>query len=607
MSEERRLVTVLFADAVGSTGLGEMLDPEDVRALMRRYFAIARDVVEMHGGTLEKFIGDAVMAVFGLPMAHGDDATRALAAALELRDRVKEDPQLGERLPIRLGVNSGEVVASREPAGADFLVTGDPVNVAARLQQAAEAWAILVGERTARAAGDGFVLRPIDPVAVRGKALPVSASELIGRASVPRTRGTTLVGREADLAQLELVTSRAFRERRPFLVSVIAAPGVGKSRLLEEFIDRLPDHSPDARVAIAQCLPYGQRLTYWPLRALLLGILELPDETPPDVVRATARSWLAERGDETPDRTADLLAATIGAAELDLVDRAELFAAWRSTIELAATRRPLILVIEDLHWSSDSLLDLVEFVLQPRGASALLMIALARPELLDRRPGWGGGRRNYVSLALEPLDDGEVGELVTQLLDGPAPDIVRSVVARAEGNPFYAGEIVRSIVERVPDLRDRAAVDAALAALPDSVQATVLARLDALSPTARRVLQVASIFGRSYRLSGVASLDPELRELTVETSDELLDRDLIRTSGRGLFTFRHILIREVAYGTLTRTERIRLHAAAGEWIESTAGSDSDALAELIAYHYREAIVLARLVGQPIDDASRRRA
>ncbi len=607
MSEERRLVTVLFADAVGSTGLGEMLDPEDVRALLGRYFAIAREVVEEHGGTLEKFIGDAVMAVFGLPMAHGDDAARALAAALELRDRVKADPHLGGRLPIRLGVNSGEVVASREPASADFLVTGDPVNVAARLQQAAEPWAILVGERAARAAGDGFVLRPIDPVAVRGKALPVSARELIGRVAVARTTRTTLVGREADLAQLELVATRAFRERRPFLVSVIAAPGVGKSRLLEEFIDRLPSLSPDAQVAIAQCLPYGQRLTYWPLRALLIGILGLPDETPPDVVRSAVHVWLAERGDETPDRTADLLAATIGAADLDLVDRAELFAAWRSTIELAAIRHPLILVIEDLHWSSDSLLDLVEFVLQPRSESALLMIALARPELLDRRAGWGGGRRNYVSLALEPLDDGEVGDLVRQLLDGPAPDFVRSVVARAEGNPFYAGEIIRSILDRVPDLRDNAAVERALAALPDTVQATVLARLDVLSPSARRILQVGSVFGRSYRLSGVASLDPELRDHLVETSDELLDRDLIRTSGRELFTFRHILIREVAYGTLTRTERIRLHAAAGEWIESTAGSDADALAELIAYHYREAIVLARLVGQPIDDASRRRA
>ena len=607
MTEERRLVTVLFADAVGSTGLGESLDPEDVRALMARYFSIATEVVEAHGGTLEKFIGDAVMAVFGLPVAHGDDAARAVAAALELRDRVREDSALGERLPIRLGISSGEVVASREPAAGDFLVTGDAVNVAARLQQAAEPWSILVGERAARAAGRSFLLRPIEPIGVRGKSLPVPASEVIGRSEPATARRTPLIGRDADLAQLELVASRAFNERRPFLVSVIAAPGVGKSRLLEEFLDRLPARSPDARIATAQCLPYGQRLTYWPLRALLFQLLDLPEQAPPEIVRSAARAWLSAAGNETPDRTADLLATTIGAAEVELVDRAELFAAWRSTIELAALQQPVILVVEDLHWSSDSLLDLVEFVLRPRHESALLMVALARPELLDRRPNWGGGRRNYVSLALEPLGDGEVGLLVAQLLDGPAPDIVRSVVARADGNPFYAGEIVRSIVERVPDLRDQAAVDATLASLPDTVQATILARLDALPAPARRLLQVGSVFGRSYRLPGVVELDPDLAVSSAEASDELLTRDLVRASGRESFTFRHILIREVAYGTLTRAARIKLHAAAGSWLEATAGADVDALAELIAYHFRESISLSQLAGQPVDDAARRRA
>ncbi|MGZ6312689.1 MAG: ATP-binding protein [Candidatus Limnocylindrales bacterium] len=607
MTEERRLVTVLFADVTGSTALGESLDPEALRGLLGRYFTIARAVVESYGGTVEKFIGDAVMAVFGLPMAHGDDVARALDAALELRDRVRDDPELGERLPIRLGVNTGEVVASRDATAGDFLVTGDPVNVAARLQQAAEPWTILVGERAANAAPEGFAFGPVDGIVARGKTLPIATRELLGHLPAGEAEHTPFVGRATDLAELDLIAGRAFAERRPYLVSIIAAPGVGKSRLLEEFLARLRAADPTVAVAVAQCLPYGQRLTYWPLRALLLELLELPADTPPEEIRGAVQRWLAEAGDERPERTADLLAATVGAVEAEQVDRTALFAAWRSTIELAAARRPLLLLVEDLHWSSDSLLDLVEFILQPRGDVPLLMIALARPELLDRRPTWGGGRRNVVSIALEPLGDGEVAELVANLLDGPAPDIVRSVVEHADGNPFYAGEIVRSVIEQVPDLRDTAAVDACLAALPDTVQATVLARLDVLPPEARRQLQLGSVFGRVFPGAGIVALDPGMAGSSAAASDELLERDLIRPAGREAYAFRHILIREVAYGTMTRAERISLHEGAGAWLEATAGGDAEGLAELIAYHYREAISLARLIGQPVGDASRRRA
>jgi class 3 adenylate cyclase len=607
VTEERRLVTVLFADVTGSTALGESIDPETLRGLLARYFAIGREVVESHGGTVEKFIGDALMAVFGLPVAHGDDADRALAAALELRDRVRDDPALGERLPIRLGVNSGEVVASRDAGAGDFLVTGDAVNVAARLQQTAEPWAIVVGERTASAARDPFAFRSLPGIAARGKSHPIGASELLGRSARPQVRRTPMVGRGADLAQLELVAGRAFTERRPFLVSVIAAPGVGKTRLLEESVERLRTGRPGVQVAIAQCLPYGQRLTFWPMRTLLLDLLELRDDLPPDALRRGIRQWLSKAGDEAAERTADLLAATIGAGEVELADRSALFAAWRSTIELAALGRPLVLVVEDLHWSSDSLLDLVEFILQPRGEMPLLMVALARPELLDRRPNWGGGRRNFVSLTLEPLGDDEVAELVRYLLDGAGPAVVSSIVARADGNPFYAGEIARSIIERVPDLRDDAAVEAGLADLPDTVQATILARLDLLPSADRRLLQLGSVLGRTFRTAGVVALEPELAALSGQLFDELVDRDLIRPAERDAYEFRHILIREVAYGTLTRAERIRLHEAAGAWLDSTAGEDADALAELIAYHYQEAISLARLIDRPVDDGSRRRA
>jgi len=608
VTEERRLVTILFADVTGSTALGESLDPEALRGLLARYFSIARGVVEGYGGTVEKFIGDAVMAVFGLPLAHGDDVARALDAALELRDRVRADPALGERLPIRLGVNTGEVVASRDPAPGDFLVTGDAVNAAARLQQAAEPWSILVGERTINAGPEGvFAFGPAGSIAAKGKAQPLAARELLGRAQQHPVEQTPFVGRVRDLAELDLLAGRAFAERRPFLVTIIAPPGVGKSRLLEEFEERLRGVAPEVGVAVAQCLPYGQRLTYWPLRALLLELLELPADTPSEQLRRSAERWLAEAGDERAERTAELLAATVGAAEVEQVDRTALFAAWRSTVELAAARRPLLLVVEDLHWSSDSLLDLVEFILQPRADVPLLMVALARPELLDRRPTWGGGRRNVVNLALEPLGDDEVAELVTNLLDGPAPEIVRDVVERADGNPFYAGEIVRSVIERVPDLRDAGAIGACLAALPDTVQATILARLDMLPPAARRQLQVGSVFGRVYALAGVAALDPDGADSGTEAADALVERELVRTAGRGAYAFRHILIREVAYGTMTRAERISLHQGAGAWLEANAGGDADALAELIAHHYREAISLARLIGEPVPDEALRRA
>ena len=566
------------------------------------YFGIAREVVASHGGTLEKFIGDAVMAVFGLPAAHGDDPARALSTAIELRDMVRDDPLLGLRLPIRIGVNTGEVVATRGPGtGDEFLITGDAVNTAARLQQGAEAWQVVAGERTVRAAGAGFAFGPASTVDAKGKAAPVAVRLLLGLAPASEARHLPIVGREDDLLQLDLVARRTFGEKRPYLVSVIAPPGTGKSRLLEEFMGRLPQLAGDAVVAMTQCLPYGQRLTYSPLRPLLLGILDLSADPPPDVVRASARAWLHETGDEAADRTADLLAATLGSGEVEGVDRAALFAAWRLLVERAAARRPLVLVIEDLHWSSDSLLDLIEAVLQPRGAAPLLMLVLARPELLDRRPTWGGGRRNYISLALEPLGDDAVRILVEQLLEGPAPEVVRRVVARAEGNPFYAGEIVRSILERVPGLDDPAAVEAAVAALPDSVQATVLARIDLLPPAARRALQVGSVFGRSFRVGGLVSVEPELAADMAAAVDDLVERDLVRPAAADSYDFRHILIREVAYGTLPRTDRSRLHAAAGRWLETTAWGREDELAELIAYHYREAATIGAMVGPVPED------
>ena len=591
MAEERRIVTVLFADVTGATPLGETRDPEDVRALLTRYYHIAREVVRAHGGTLEKFIGDAVMAVFGLPQAHGDDAQRAMSAALEIRDRVRADPKLGPQQQVRIGLNTGEVVATRDSDASDFLITGDAVNVAARLQQAAEPWTILCGERTARAARDRFTLGRPTEIDVKGKRLPVQALPLLGRAPEAALSRFPLIGRDDDLAQLELVARRAFTDRRPFLVSLIAPAGAGKTRLVEEFLHRLPAFSPDATVTIAQCLPYGQRVTYWPLRAVLVRLVGLKEEAAPETVREAIRVWLHDRGAESPERAADLLAATIGAGEPEVIDRAALFGAWRTAIEVAARRAPLVLVFEDLHWSSDSLLDLVEFIVQPRGDAAVLMIALTRPELLDRRPAWGGGRRNHVAMSIEPLSDDSVAQLVRQMVGPTAPRIVERVVARAEGNPFFAGEIVQSIRERVHSLSDVAAVEHALATLPDTIQATILARLDLLEPAERRILQLGAVFGRAFRAAGIAALGPDLAAGIDSLLDRLVRKDLVRPSAGDSFAFRHILIREVAYQTLLRAERADLHAAAARRLEEGAGGREDALAELIAYHYREAATL----------------
>jgi class 3 adenylate cyclase len=581
VAEERRVVTILFADVAGSTALGDALDPEDVRVLLRRYYDIARETVNEHGGILEKFIGDAVVAVFGFPHTHDDDPQRALAAALTLRDRVRTDPALGDRLPIRLGINTGEVVAARESATGDFPLSGDAVNVAARLQQATEPWGILCGQRTVANVRTGFAFGPVIAVDIRGKSQPIRALPLLGRAvTTPVAKRTPLIGRDADLQQLELVAHRALREQRPFLVSIIAPAGVGKSRLLEEFLERLPDLEPRATVAIAQCLPYGQRLTYWPLRGVLYRLIGVADDAMGQTVRQAIREWLDGSGLEAIDREVELLAATIGAGETEVGDRSALLAAWRTFFEIAARREPLVLVFEDLHWSSDSLLDLFEFVMQPRGDLPLLMIALTRPELLDRRPSWGGGRRNYTSISLEPLSDRDTAQLVDRLLGGCPAELVDRIVRRAEGNPFFAGELIRSVAER-PGADQ----------LPDTVQATVLARLDLLDPDERRIIQLGSVFGRAFRPQGLLALEPSLQGVD-QVIDRLTDKDLLRATGADIFAFRHILIREVAYQTLTRAERGRLHAAAAGWLESLARGREDSLAELIGYHYREAAITA---------------
>lgn len=579
-AEERRVVTILFADVTGSTALAEHSDPEDVRALLGRYYEIARRVIGEHGGTVEKFIGDAVMAVFGVPQAHGDDAERALVAALALREAAARDSQTAA-LTLRMGVNTGEVVASRASAARDFLVTGDAVNVAARLQQNADPGSILVGERTIRAVSR-FRFGQRERIAVKGKQEPIVGAVLLERSADQRA-SAPFVGREHDLAQLQLVAERAFKERRPQLVMITAAAGTGKSRLVEEFGTRI---GRAATIATAQCLPYGAAVTFLPLRGLARGLV--PSARDEDLVPAIRKIFeTAGYGEADARRLSSFIGKTLGDGDdSERVDREEIFSAWRLLIEVLAAREPLLVVFEDLHWASDTLLDLVEHVTVSRTSAPLVMVALARQELLDRRPNWGGGRRNFTSLALEPLTRDDTLRLVGVAARVPAALAAR-IAERAGGNPFFAGELIRAYEEK----RDAGETDEDIL-LPDTVHATVLARIDTLTPAERAVLEFAAVAGRSVRVPLLRQLLPDISETQlVSALGALIDRDFISPHGSDSFMFRHIVIREVAYATLPRAERVQAHLRLAQWFEDAQSTERE-VAELVAYQYRQAISLS---------------
>jgi class 3 adenylate cyclase/tetratricopeptide (TPR) repeat protein len=596
MPEERKLVTILFADVTGSTALGEALDPEDVRALMGRYYQHARRVIAEHGGRLEKFIGDAVMAIFGLPQAHGNDPERALAAALALRAALADDALLAGRLLLRIGVNTGEVVATRDASAGDFLVTGDAVNVAARLQQAATPGEILVGERTQAAGVVAFHFGEARAIEVKGKSQPLSVFPVVGPRPTRALSRPPLVGRRRELAQLGLLRDGVLEERHPQLVSIVALAGTGKTRLLEEFLARL-DPTEEWKVATARCPPYGQTLTAWPLRGLLDELLG--ERFSLERVAEVFTTGGHAEADAT--RLAEYLLAALGVETGEQVQRESIFNAWRLFIEALARQTPLIVVFEDLHWASGSLLDLVEHVTHPRTNAPLLILVLSRPELLDRRPSWGGGRRSFTALALSSLTEAQTRQLIDPLVPELVSPAVRArIVERAGGNPFFAIELAHGLAERLAARADPASVE--VGGLPDTVYEAVLARLDQLLEPEREALQVAAVAGRTFRLPTLLAALPERDPSAIATALEgLLAREVV-TPVEGeddAYTFRHILFRDVAYGMLTRAERVRLHVAVAQWLEAFAADRLDEFVELLAYHYREAATLARQAAVPL--------
>ncbi len=574
MQEERKLVTILFADVTGSTALGETLDPEDVRGLMARYYEHAREIIPAFGGTLEKFIGDAVMAVFGIPRAHGDDAERAVGAALALRDAVATDEILGAVFRLRIGVNVGEVVAASGAASDQFIASGDAMNTAARLQTAAQPGEILAGERAMYATEDMFSFGKDRLVALKGKSEPCRVFPLAGQRERRRIERPPMAGREAELQQLALVASRVVEDEAPALVSVIGAGGIGKTRLLEEFVAR-PDLCSGFQATWISFSPYGQAAACEPLRQLLAGLIG-DGATASDITKVLAGG---DHGAAHHPGIAETILASAGISSAGADDRSSVLAAWRLLTEQVASETPTLIVFDSLQWYGDELVDLVERLAAPRSRVPLLIAVLARPELLDRRPTWGGARQNSTTLILRALGRKNLNALIAHYLPQLSPDERRPMAERAGGNPFFALELIRAARDRPADSRQ----------LPATVHAAILARLDLLSDLNRAVVRTASAAGPTLPTSAFGCL-VDAEEADLETAiEELLTSDLLEQAGTGL-DFRHALIRDVAYNSLSRTERIRIHAATAEHLGDLGGEE---LAQVIAHHYRTAISLSR--------------
>jgi class 3 adenylate cyclase/tetratricopeptide (TPR) repeat protein len=556
MTMQRKTVTVVFCDVTGSTALGESTDPEALRALLARYFERMQGIVESHGGSVEKFIGDAVMAVFGVPVAHEDDALRACRAAIEMRDAF---PELG--IAGRIGVNTGEVVTGTE----ERLATGDAVNVAARLEQAAQPGEVLIGEETL-----GLVRGPADVgderlLELKGKAEQVPAWPLLAvTGELERRFATPMVGREMELRRLRDAFQQAVHDRSCQLFTVLGSAGVGKSRLAAEFLAGL-----EARVVRGRCLSYGEGITYWPVVEILKQLGGLPE------------------GD-----AARPLRALLGESEA-LADAGEIAWGFRKLLEQEAQAEPLVCVFDDLHWAEETLLDLVEHIADLSRDAPLLLLSMARPELLERRPSWGGGKWNATTVLLEPLDAAETETLIAEL-GGVGDELRERILQAAEGNPLFLEEMLALV-------RDSGGVEVEV---PPTIQALLAARLDQLDPAERSVLERGSVEGRTFHRGAVAALadgDGAVdQRLIALVRKELVRPDRAQLVGDDAYRFRHLLIRDAAYDALPKATRADLHERFARWIEQH-GTDLVELDEIIGYHLEQAVRYRRELGLDVDD------
>ena len=613
----RKTVTVLFSDVAGYTQAGERLDPEALRSLQSRYFDAARGALERHGATVEKFIGDAVMAVFGIPQLHEDDALRAVRAAIDLRDAVDE---LG--LETRIGVNTGEVVAG----SGDALVTGDAVNVAARLEQLSGAGEILIGELTYRLVTDAVTAEPVEPLEAKGRQNRVAAYRLLevvpGAEGRARSHDRPLVGRSNELELLRDSFARATRDRAFHLITVLGGPGVGKSRLVEEFLTGLEE---GATVARGRCLSYGDGITYWPLsEAVRQAVAPSPSS---DDVRAALAT--AVEGEPAADRVVQLVGEAIGVEETSATTE-ETFWGFRKLFEALARQVPLVLVLDDIQWGEPTFLDLVEHLADLTRDASVYLICMARPELLDVRPAWAGGKLNATTFLLEPLDESETRDLLSNLVGGELPsEVAAKISVAAEGNPLFVEEMVGMLVDDGVLARSNGgwAVTGDLAAVevPPTIRALLAARLDRLPDYERAVLERAAIEGQVFHAGAVTELVRAEAATGVGASlVSLVRREFLRPEqallvGEEAFRFRHLLIRDAAYDALPKATRAELHERLAGWLEAKVGARAHEYAEILGYHlerahgYRlelspgdpRAVTLAARAGRWLAEAGRR--
>ena len=584
--EERKVVTVLFADLVGSTALADAVDPERTRATLDRFYQAMAVEIERAGGTVEKFIGDAVVAAFGAPAAQEDHAERALHAALAMRRRLSE--LFGSRLALRIGVNTGEVVVGKPREGGSF-VTGDAVNVGARLEQAADPGEILVGERTAVIVRGAFELDEPRTVEAKGKPEGIVCRRLVRALTLMRPRGVgglrrAFVGRTGELELMRESYRRMVQNGEPQLVTIMGDAGVGKTRLVREFWGWLSEQSPQPLQRTGRCLSYGQGLAFRPLAEILTEQLGLLETDPPESI--------LERLGERP-----MLALSLG---LDvtgglhpLVARDLFQDTWAEFLSELAAERPTVMLVEDLHWAEQPLLDLLERLLE-RVDGPLLMIATARPELDEQRPGWGKSPRASVH-ELEPLSARDSGLLIEELLATDVPEALHALlVERSEGNPFFVEELVGMLIDRGILAREGGGWTVTESAdeidVPDSVQALLAARIDLLDPADKEALQTAAVIGRVFWTGAVYELlagEPDFRAL--EERDFIRLRSGSSISGQREYAIKHALTREVAYASLPRAKRAQLHAGFAAWLERFAEDGGDMHASLLAHHYAEAV------------------
>ena len=622
--EERKVVSVLFVDLVGSTAQGDRRDPEDVRALLVPFYDALRTDIERYSGRVEKFIGDAVMALFGVPAAHEDDPERAVRAAIDIRNTIARlNQERGLALSVRISVATGEAVIDlRALEEGHGIAAGDVMNTGFRIAEAAAVNGILVDESTYRATQQVIEFRAADPVHAKGKALPQLVWEVIGPRSgygdvdLARPR-LPFFGRREQLAALYDGLARARETERAQLVNVIGVAGIGKSRLVLEFATELNASTEFLYWRQGRSLPYGEETPFWALAEIVkahAGILRTDDPKAAETkLRRAIRHALPDEAEAewVESRTRPLVGLGGGGEEHS---RLESFAAWRRLFEALAAQRPVVLVFEDVHWADEGLLEFIDHLTAWATGAPILILCTARPTIFERHPGWGKAHANAAIVTLTPLPDADTAAIVTALLGAGVPEAIRrDLLAHAEGNPLYASEYARMLVERGFLRRDGdgwSVEPHRELPLPESVQAIIAARIDALPPEEKRLLQAAAVVGRVFWLGAVATLTGLPHYVIGERLERLEGKGFLRrdrastVGGEAQHSFHHVLVRDIAYGQVPRGTRADDHSRTAEWLEALRIDRAD-LAELIAHHYQCGLELAEAAGRPTADLARR--